>query len=107
MATDDALLSILEQESTIRFLPGSTDKPDMTGIDLLKNPRMSSDGYAWYLADNKTEVPITIVGKLVYSGMVGDKTGPYFSIPGTDYVSVVRFIFLPLCRSPVVPGVRD
>ena len=86
----DTLLAILRQPSTIRFLRDSAD-PDLMGINMSKNPQRSpgNSHYAWYLADRQTEVPITFVGKLTYSGL-GDKTGPYFSIPG-DYVSIFRF----------------
>jgi len=90
--TTNSLLAILQEKSTIRFLPEST-KANLTGIDLLKNPQRAPDGaYSWYLADRKSEVPITFVGKLIYSGF-GNKTGPYFSIPDQIYVSVSGFIF--------------
>ena len=36
--------------------------------------------------NDRTEASVTVVGKVIYTA-IGDKTGPYFSLPGARYVS--------------------
>ena len=95
MATD-SLLAILKEESTIRFLQESTEV-DLTNVNTSQNPQLAPGYYyAWYLNDRKTKIPITFIGRLVYSGF-GHKAGPYFSIPVENYVGIFNFNFLRLC----------
>ena len=75
--------SILRDPTTIRFVPG-TDEADLRDL-LVKNPQRTPDGFVWLLPDRKTEATITFVGKVIYD-VIGDKTGPYFSLP--DKLSV-------------------
>ena len=85
MAQSVALSTILDQPSTIRFLEGS-DNVDLGAIDLSKNPQKSSNGSFVWLSADRSEVPVTVVGKVIYN-TIGDKTGPYFSLPEKRYVS--------------------
>ena len=89
-----ALPTVLSDPSTIRFHRGSYDQADFGGIDLSKNPQKSSNGpFVWLLKD-RSEASVTFVGKVIYS-VIGDKTGPYFSLPEAHYVSAV----VPVCHS--------
>ncbi|KAF9642271.1 hypothetical protein BDM02DRAFT_3193571 [Thelephora ganbajun] len=75
---EDMLTTILSDPATIHFIP-STDEADLGNI-LVKNPQRTPDGFVWFLPDRKTEATVTFVGKIIY-GAIGDKTGPYFSLP--------------------------
>jgi hypothetical protein len=87
-----ALSAILHDPSTIQFLEGSDDA-DLGGIDLSKNPQKSSNGPFVWLTDDRSEASVTFVGKVIYSA-IGDKTGPYFSLPDAHWVGVFLSPFL-------------
>jgi len=78
-----SLTDILRDPTTIHFTPG-TDDADLGDI-LIKNPQRTPDGFVWLSPDRKTETVITLVGKVVYDA-IGDKTGPYFSLPDKLFV---------------------
>lgn len=80
-----ALSTILQHPSTIRFMEGSDDA-DLGDIDLTTNPQKSSFGPFVWLSADRSETSVTFVGKVIYSG-IGDKTGPYFSLPDSHWVS--------------------
>jgi len=82
-----ALPSILNDSATIRFLPDSDD-PDLGQLDLSKNPvKTPSGAFAWFLPDRVTEAISIMIGKTCRSA-IGDKSGPYFSLPEARWVCV-------------------
>ncbi|KAF9782851.1 hypothetical protein BJ322DRAFT_178294 [Thelephora terrestris] len=82
-----ALSTVLSDPSAIKFREGSDDA-DFGGIDLSKNPQKAGSGpFVWVLNDS-TEASLTVIGKVIYSA-IGDKTGPYFSLPEMHYVPEV------------------
>ena len=83
-------MKILSHPSTIKFRDGS-DNIDFAGINLLKNPQKTPTGAFVWLLDDRSEASVTAVGKVIY-GTIGDKTGPYLSLPDASRVSV----FMPL-----------
>ena len=88
MATQLPLSALLEEPSTIRFIEGSDDA-DLGGIDLSQNPQKTQGHgpFVWLLED-RSEASVTVVGKVIYSA-IGDKTGPYFSLPEKRFVSTL------------------
>lgn len=80
---ENTLSAVFRDPTTIHFIPG-TDDANLRGI-LAKNPQRTPDGYVWYLPDQRTEAMVTFVGKVIY-GAIGDKTGPYFSLPDKVFV---------------------
>ena len=93
MSFSDALSAVLNEPTTIHFAPG-TDNADFHGLNLEKNPQRTRDGFVWQLPD-KTEAIITLVGKIDYS-VIGDKSGPYFSLPDSQTVrTIIPFRYLP------------
>jgi len=97
-----SLTDILRDPTTIHFVPG-TDDADLGDI-LVKNPQRTPDGFVWLSPDRKTETVITLVGKVVY-GAIGDKTGPYFSLPDKLFVRTLLTFTIVSCHS-VLPGRR-
>jgi len=92
-----ALHSILDDSSTIKFLPDS-DNPDFGKLDLSKNPVKTPFGpFVWMLPDRVTEATLTVFGKVIYS-VIGDKTGPYFSLPEARFVHTFSFIHCTIPR---------
>lgn len=86
-----ALPALLQTPSAVKFRDG-TDDADLRGLDLSKNPQKLSNGgpFVWLLND-RSEFDVTMVGKVIY-GAIGDKTGPYFSLPDARYVSYLTFM---------------
>ena len=87
-----ALSSVLLEPSAIKFRFGS-DNADFAGMDLAKNPQkvQASGPFVWLLND-RTEASVMVVGKVIYTA-IGDKTGPYFSLPDAHYVSITAPIY--------------
>ena len=94
------LSKILSQPSIIRFRDGSDDI-DFAGINPLKNPQKTPTGAFVWLLDDRSEALVTVVGKVIY-GTIGDKTGPYLSLPDADWVSIF-VLLLTLYHSRVTP----
>ena len=86
--TTQPLSALLKDPSTIRFVEGSDDA-DLGGIDLSKNPQKTQGHgpFVWLLED-RSEASVTVIGKVIYSA-IGDKTGPYFSLPEKRFVSTL------------------
>ena len=84
MSFPNNLLTILNDPATIHFVPG-TDRADFGEIDLMRNPQRTSQGFVWFMPNRATEVSVTFVGKVAYD-IIGDKSGPYFSLPGDEWV---------------------
>ena len=101
-----ALSVILDQPSTIRFMEGSDDV-DLGAIDLSKNPQKTPNGRFVWLSADRSEVSVTVIGKVIYSA-IGDKTGPYFSLPDTHWVSTlvpIMTIILSHLRTTQMPEI--
>lgn len=86
MSFSDALSAILNDPTTIKFIPG-TDQADFGAIDLASNPQKTSQGFSWFLPNRVTEATVTFVGRVVYN-VIGDKTDEYFSLPGEQWVCI-------------------
>ena len=96
--------SILRDPTTIRFIPG-TDEADLRDL-LVKNPQRTPDGFVWFLPDRKTEATLTFVGKVIYD-TIGDKTGPYFSLPDKIFVRILpSHLLLQAMLIRLLPGPR-
>ena len=80
-----ALSTVLDHPSAIRFAEGSDDA-DFGSLDLSKNPQKAPNGPFVWFSEDRSEASITVVGKVIYSA-IGDKTGPYFSLPDAHWVS--------------------
>ena len=92
-----SLPSILDDSSTIKFLANSDD-PDFGELDLSKNPVKTPFGpFVWMLPDRVTEVTLTVVGKVIYSA-IGNKSGPYFSLPEARWVCAFLFTHFTIPR---------
>ena len=89
----NTLSAILDEPTTIKFVPG-TDQADFGAVDLASNPQKTPQGFSWFLPDRTTEATVTFVGRVVYD-VIGDKTGEYFSLPGEQWVRTTTS--LPLC----------
>lgn len=99
-----SLAAVLCNPTTIHFVPG-TDEADLGDL-LVKNPQRTADGYVWLLPDRKTEATVTFVGKIIY-GAIGDKTGPYFSLPDPLFVCILP-LYSPLrCAADFSSQVED
>ena len=83
-----ALHSILQHSSTLHFLGESSDQADFGDIDLFENPQKSSYGPFVWLSADRSEASVTFIGKVIYDG-IGNKIGPYFSLPEDRWVSVL------------------
>jgi len=93
------LSAILDDPLTIRFVQGSDDA-DFGDLNLSNNPQKTQrhGPFVWLLED-RSEASVTVIGKVIYSA-IGDKTGPYFSLPEKRFVStLVSVVVLILYRS--------
>jgi len=86
-SNSDALSTVLNEHTTIRFASGTDNSADLCGLDLEKNPQRTRDGFIWRLPD-QTEATITLIGKVAYS-VIGDKSGPYFNLPPSTSVRII------------------
>lgn len=85
LQTPPALAEILARPNTIKFRDDS-DEADFGDLDLSTNPQKSPSGpFLWVLPDRVTEATYTVAAKVFYSG-IGNKTGPYFSLPDSRWV---------------------
>lgn len=92
----DPLSAVLNEDTTIRFQHGSESKADLGRLDLTRNPQQTRDGYVWFLP-SREEATITLIGKVTYS-VIGDKTGPYFSLCGPNAVRITILLCRPLLQ---------
>ena len=86
MSFSNALSAILNEPTTVKFVPG-TDQADFGPVDLAKNPQKTSQGFSWFLPNRVTEATVTFVGRVAYD-VIGDKSDEYFSLPGEQWVRI-------------------
>ena len=52
----------------------------------IPHQKQKQKGTTVWLLNGRTEASVTVVGKVIYTA-IGDKTGPYFSLPDVRYMS--------------------
>ena len=90
--TAHTVSATLHNPDAIHFIP-NTDSAYVGIFFNARNPQRTSDVFVWLLPDRSMEIPVLFVGKVIY-GTIGDKTGPYFSLPERFFVRT-----LPPCPS--------
>ena len=80
------MVPILTNPATICFIPG-IGHADFGEIYLTNDRWRASQDSAWSLPNRATEALATFVGEVAYD-VISDKSGPYSSLPGEQWVRI-------------------